>query len=155
MSLTEAMRNVLEVSVLKEQEAHDFYAAAARKVSNDSLRELFERLAGDEIGHREFLEKLLLEGKPPMTIKPQPVDYKLAEELIEGKPELSLDMPLAEAVALAIKREEEAMTTYGELAEEAETVDLRELFTNLRNMEQAHKTALEAVYLNLAYAEVW
>jgi rubrerythrin len=155
MKLTEAMRNVLEVSVLKEQEAHDFYAAAARKVSHDSLRELFERLAGDEIGHRLFLEKLLSDDQPPMTIKPQTVDYKLAEQVIGDKPDFSLDMSLAEAVALAIKREEEAMTTYGELADESETAELRELFTNLRNMEQAHKTALESVYLNLAYAEVW
>lgn len=155
MSLTEAMRNALEVSVLKEQEAHDFYAAAARKVEDKTLRELFEQLADDEIGHRDFLQKLLLDDAPPMTIKPQPQDYKLAEEIIDEKPDLSIDMPFPQAVALAIKREEEAMQTYAELAEEAGPGDMGTLFTNLKNMEQAHKTALEAVYMNVAYAEVW
>ncbi len=155
MSLTEAMRDALEVGVLKEEEAHDFYVAAARKVKDQTLRELFEQLANDELGHRDFLKKLLEEDLPPMTIKAQPYDYRLAEEVIEAKPDLSTDMPFAQAVALAIKREEEAMQTYAELAEEAGPGDMRTLFTNLKNMEQAHKTALEAVYMNVSYAEVW
>lgn len=155
MSLTEAMRYALEVSVLKEQEAHDFYQAAARQVKDQSLRDLFEQLAEDEIGHRLFLEKLLEEGRPPQTIKAQPHDYKLAEEVIEDKPDLAIDMPFKEAVALAIKREEEAMQTYAEMAQEAGPGEMGDLFTNLKNMEQAHKTALESVYMNIAYAEVW
>ncbi len=155
MSMTEAMRFALETSVLKEQEAYDFYAAAARKVENRALRELFEELAGDELGHRDFLIAMLEERSRVETIKPQKHDYKLAEEVIDVKPELTVDMPFADAIAMAIKREEEAMQTYDELASEADDDEMRTLFVNLRNMEQSHKTALESVYMNVAYAEVW
>lgn len=156
MSLTDGVRRALENSVQAEQNAHDFYAAAAKKVTNASLRELFERLAGDELGHRDFLKNLLAEKMMPMTIKPQTVDYHLAEELLADKPDLTVDMPFDEAIALAIKREEEAMATYEALARDlADNEELRHLFTNLRNMEQSHKTALEAVYMNVAFAEVW
>ncbi len=155
MSLTEAMRYAIEIGVLKEQESFDFYSAAARKVADGALRELFEKLADDELGHREFLRKLLADNRPPMTIKPQPVDYRLAEEAIDKRPDLSVDMPFSDAIALAIKREEEAMMTYQELADEVEDPSMREFFINLRNMEQAHKTTLESVYMNTAFAEVW
>ncbi|NLA71269.1 MAG: ferritin family protein [Clostridiaceae bacterium] len=156
MSITDEMRRALENSVQAEQNAHDFYAAAAKKVNNGALSELFEKLAGDELGHRDFLKKLLADNAPPMTIKPQAVDYHLAEEIIADKPDLTVDMPFDEAIALAIKREEEAMATYETLARDAAgDNELRTLFINLKNMEQSHKTALESIYMNVAFAEVW
>lgn len=85
----------------------------------------------------------------------QKVDYHLAEEVIEEKPELTVNMPFPEAIALAIKREQEAMDTYEVLAGDTDDEELRALFINLRNMEQSHKTSLEAVYMDVAYAEVW
>lgn len=155
MNLTDAMRRALQNSIQAEQNAHDFYRAAAQKVNNDALRALFSQLADDEIGHRDFLQNLLDDKSAVETIKPQKVDYHLAEEVIEEKPELTVNMPFPEAIALAIKREQEAMDTYEVLAGDTDDEELRALFINLRNMEQSHKTSLEAVYMDVAYAEVW
>lgn len=158
MSLTEKMKQALHGSVAAEQEAHDFYADAATKVKNDALAELFEQLAKDELGHRRFLEKLLEEDRIDVTIRAQKDDFRIAEEVIEDKPALTTDMPFDEALALAIKREQEAMDTYDELAADAGVEgdgELKDLFVNLRNMEQSHKTRLEQLYLNVAYTEVW
>ncbi len=93
MNLTDAMRRALQNSIQAEQNAHDFYRAAAQKVNNDALRALFSQLADDEIGHRDFLQNLLDDKSAVETIKPQKVDYHLAEEVIEEKPDLTVDMP--------------------------------------------------------------
>lgn len=155
MILTEAMKQALLNSIQAEQNAHDFYQAAAEKVQHDVLRELFSKLAVEELGHRDFLKNLLEDKSAVETIKPQKVDYHLAEEVIEEKPELTVDMPFSDAIALAIKREEEAMMSYEVMAGDTDDEELRQLFINLRNMEQSHKTSLETVYMDVAYAEVW
>ncbi len=156
MRLTDTMRAALRDSVQAEQAAHDFYKAAAEKVTNVSLRDMFEKLAIDELGHRDFLQGLLAGDAFDVTIKEAANDYRLAEETIEEKPELTTDMPFDKAIAMAIKREEEAMASYEALAKEAEGDEqLHSMFINLRNMEQSHKTSLEAIYMNVAYAEVW
>ena len=69
---------------------------------------------------------------------------------------MTTDMPFDAAIALAIKREEEAMTLYQELADKITgNKEMYDMFINLRNMEQAHKTRLESIYMNVAYSEVW
>ncbi|MGI6157191.1 MAG: ferritin-like domain-containing protein [Saccharofermentanales bacterium] len=154
--MTEAMKHALQRGIQAEQDAYDFYRIAAQKVNNDALKETFQNLAKDELNHRDFLTRLLESDDPlSVTIKAQTHDYRIAEEVISETPNLWADMPFSDAMALAVKREEAAMQTYEKLAAEASDPRLKELFTNLRNMEQAHKTALETLYLNTAYAEVW
>ncbi|MDD2426866.1 MAG: ferritin family protein [Eubacteriales bacterium] len=150
------MREAIKDSIKKEQESYDFYSDAASKVKTDELRELFTELAEEELGHRTFLEKVLEEEAFSSPIHAQKTDFRLAEEAIEEKPELSTEMPFDDAIALAIKREEEAMTLYQNLANQiTDNKEMYDMFINLRNMEQAHKTRLESIYMNVAYSEVW
>ncbi|NLV98943.1 MAG: rubrerythrin [Clostridiaceae bacterium] len=150
------MRQAIKDSINKEQMSHDFYADAAAKVKSKDLTDLFEELAEEELGHRTFLEKVLAEESFSHPIRAQKTDFHLAEEVIAEKPDLTTDMPFDAAIALAIKREEEAMTLYQELADEITgNKEMYDMFINLRNMEQAHKTRLESIYMNVAYSEVW
>ncbi len=150
------MREAIKDSIKKEQQSHDFYADAAAKVKSKDLTDLFNELAEEELGHRSFLERVLAEESFSRPIKAQPTDFRLAEEVIAEKPDLTTDMPFDAAIALAIKREEEAMTLYQELADEITgNQEMYDMFINLRNMEQAHKTRLESIYMNVAYSEVW
>lgn len=154
--MTPEMLEAIKDSIKKEQASYDFYTDAAAKVKTQNLKELFTELAEEEMGHRTFLEKVLEEKTFSSPIKAQKNDYRLAEEAIEDKPDLSTDMPFDAAIALAIKREEEAMALYQGLADQITTNDeMRDMFINLRNMEQAHKTRLESIYMNVAYSEVW
>ncbi len=154
--MTPEMLEAIKDSIKKEQASYDFYTDAAAKVKTQNLKELFTELAEEEMGHRTFLEKVLEEKTFSSPIKAQKNDYRLAEEVIEDKPDLSTDMPFDAAIALAIKREEEAMALYQGLADQITTNDeMRDMFINLRNMEQAHKTRLESIYMNVAYSEVW
>lgn len=150
------MREAIKVSIKKEQQSYDFYSDAATKVKTKDLRELFTELAVEELGHRTFLEKVLEQEAFSSPIKAQKTDFRLAEEAIEEKPDLTTDMPFDDAIALAIKREEEAMALYQDLADKInDNKEMHEMFINLRNMEQAHKTRLESIYMNVAYSEVW
>lgn len=154
--MTPEMLEAIKDSIKKEQASYDFYTDAAAKVKTQNLKELFTELAEEEMGHRTFLEKVLEEKTFSSPIKAQKNDYRLAEEVIEDKPDLSTDMPFDAAIALAIKREEEAMALYQGLADQITTNDeMRDMFINLRNMEQAHKTRLESIYMNVSYSEVW
>ncbi len=64
-------------------------------------------------------------------------------------------MDFQDAIALAIKREDEAMDMYQALADAATENDKKSVFIGLRNMEQMHKTRLEDIYINVGYREVW
>jgi rubrerythrin len=54
-----------------------------------------------------------------------------------------------------MKREEEAMNRYKNLAENSETAEQAKIFQELAYMEQGHKTRLEELYTNMAFPEIW
>lgn len=64
-------------------------------------------------------------------------------------------MKPADAVALAMKREEEAMKMYESLAKAATEEEELHLFMDMAKMEQMHKAKMEELYNQVAFAEVW
>jgi rubrerythrin len=64
-------------------------------------------------------------------------------------------MKPADAIALAMKREEEAMDMYKEFAAISIDEGQKETFLSLATMEQGHKTKLEDLYVGTAFPEVW
>lgn len=64
-------------------------------------------------------------------------------------------MAPADALALAMKKEEDAMNYYAGLARECDDPGLRETLLELSKMEQGHKTRLEKAFLDIGYPEVW
>ena len=80
-------------------------------------------------------------------------DYKIAESL--DTPNLSIDMKPADAITLAMKKEEDAMNLYTEFANLSTDEEQKKVFLNLARMEQGHKTKLEDLYVGMAFVEVW
>jgi len=64
-------------------------------------------------------------------------------------------MSFADAIALAMKKEEEAMLMYTRFAEASTDEKQKEMFTQLALMEKGHKVKLENIYSSTAYTEVW
>ena len=152
--MTPEMLEAIKDSIQKEQASYDFYTDAASKVKTQNLKELFTELAEENLVIEHFRESFERRDLSS-PIKAQKTDFRLAEEAIEEKPDLST-ICLRCCYRLAIKREEEAMALYQGLADQITTNDeMRDMFINLRNMEQAHKTRLESIYMNVAYSEVW
>lgn len=144
--------SIIEFAIDNEVEAYEFYRDAALKVKDDFLKETFKDLAKEELEHKKFLQEFLKSDVETMEID-EVSDYKISETI--DKPVLSVDMNFSEALALAIKNEEEAMLMYKSLAESTLNDKHKDIFVGLTDMEQMHKTRLEEIYLNAAYGEVW
>lgn len=146
-------KGIIAQAVEAELEAHQFYRAVSEKTEDAFLKELFGALAKEELEHKELLESYLVEDTVKRLSFETTDDYQIAETV--DKPKLSLDMKPAEAVALAMKEEQEAMELYTHLANASADPEQKDIFIKLAKMEQGHKTKLEAVYTNMAYVEVW
>ena len=147
----EEFKKIIGMAIKAEVEAYEFYAAAAAKVEGASLKAIFNELAAEEKQHKAFLEKLLTQVKPASLDAKQ--DYKISESV--EKPTLSVRMKPVDAIALAMKNEEEAMRMYTELAKASVERDQKDMFVSLAQMEQGHKIRLEAMYTDMAFVEAW
>lgn len=144
--------SIIEFAIDNEVDAFEFYRDAALKVKDPYLKETFEELAEEELEHRKYLEDFLKADAKGMKFD-KINDYKISETI--DKPELSVEMEFSDALALAIKNEEEAMYMYKDLAQAVSNEEHRDMFLGLMDMEQMHKTKLEEIYVNAAYGEVW
>ena len=146
------LRSIIDFAVVNEVEAYEFYKDAAEKVKDDFLKETFQDLAKEELEHKKFLEDFLESEVEEIEIE-EFSDYKISETI--DKPELSVSMKFQDAIALAIKKEEEAMLMYSDLAKACANNQHEKLFLGLVEMEKMHKVKLEKIYTDIAYGEVW
>lgn len=146
-----SLKEIIEIAVGNELEAQSFYRSAALKAEDAYLKQVFENLANEELGHQRLLEGYLNSGEKLFFAEAQ--DYGVSESLEE--PKLSTEMGFVDAIALAIKKEADAMKMYQSLAEHSQNLEQRHIFLELVKMETGHKAELEEIYSNVAYAEVW
>ena len=143
---------LMALAVKREVDAHEFYRDVAGRVENVSVKKIFEDLADQEMQHHDLLEKFRLE--PTGAVKfTAPPDFKVAETVDDV--ELSLDMKPADAIALAMKKEQQAVEFYASLAGMSDDGSIQEVFANLANMERQHKHALENVFVDIGYPEAF
>ncbi|MCU0857206.1 MAG: ferritin family protein [Pontiellaceae bacterium] len=147
------IQNILQAAVRREEEANEFYTRMAARCKDAFVRQLFTQLAGDELGHKAFLLGCL--NDPDLLKKLSvPVDCKVAEATpaVDGA---DANLKAADAVALAMKREQSAVEHYQQLAASAQSDDYRRAFEGLANMELNHKKKLEDAFINVGYPEVF
>ncbi len=144
-------KKILSDAVEKEIEAFNFYSGVAGKLQDRNLKTIFTELADEEKKHRSLLEGYLSNQKP-MKFDPSK-DYKVSEMV--QRPPLSLQMKPVDAIALAMKNEEDALNMYKELATCSADPEQKNVFLSLANMEKGHKTRLEDMYTNMAFPEAW
>ena len=145
-------KSIIDFAIENEIEAYEFYRDAAEKIENPELKDVFKDLAKEEMEHRKFLQDFLVSEANTINLDAG-VDYKVSETI--DKPVLSVEMDFSDAIALAIKNEEEAMHMYSSLAEACVDDEEKDLFLGLEEMERMHKTRLEKLFLETGYAEVW
>lgn len=148
----EEYKKIISDAITNEEEAYLFYRDVAKKTKDNSISEIFENLAKDELSHKVLLQDYLKDTGKKLKFD-STADYKVAESV--DKPKLSIDMIPADAIALAMKREEEAMDMYKEFAAISIDEEQKETFLGLAAMEQGHKTKLEDLYVGTAFPEVW
>ncbi len=149
---TEQYKEILKLAIDNEIEAYEFYLNAAQKSKTDNLKTTFNELAEEELNHKRTLEGFLNNETKQMQFQ-ETTDYKIAES--SDLPQLTPEMSFADGIMLAIKKEQEAMEMYSNFAEVSLDDAQKQMFIQLANMEQGHKTKLEDLYSNTAYTEVW
>ena len=145
-------KSIIDFAIENEVESYEFYRDAAEKIKDKQLKDIFKDLAKEEMEHRKFLQDFLVSGAQEINLD-SGTDYKVAETI--DKPVLSVEMDFSDAIALAIKNEEEAMDMYSNLAEACLDDEEKDLFVGLEDMERMHKTRLEKIFLEVGYSEVW
>lgn len=146
-------KEILKMAVGNEVEAYEFYRDAAAKMKDPAMKKTFQELADEESGHKVLLEGYLSNEMKDMKFSEEK-DYKVAET-VEAPQALSTDMAFKDAIALAMKKEQEAMEMYQQFADASEGAKQKETFLELAKMEKGHKVRLEDIYTNIAFIEVW
>lgn len=134
---------ILDYAIQSEEGAYAFYTAWSKRVENKGLVKLFEELADEETGHKEFL----LEVKKGAVMEPSEkeiTDLRISDYMVE--PTVSNDMDYQDALTLAMKREKEAFKLYSKLAEMATDGQMQDTFKALAQEEAKHKLRLELIY---------
>ena len=148
----EQFRAIISKAIENEVEAYTYYRTTSEKVKDAYLKKIFADLAGDEKGHREFLQGLLTMEPKRLNIAASK-DFKIAESV--ATPPLSADLKPIDGIVLAIKKELQAMQMYTQLAAAQADGEQKNLFTDLAAMERGHKARLEDIYTNMAFPESW
>ena len=148
----EEYRNIISEAINNEVEAYTFYQTVSEKVTDANLKALFGELAGEEKGHREYLQKLLSRDITSLGFSTTK-DYKVGDSI--PTPPLTPDMKPVDGLVVAIKKELAAMQMYTQLANASDDAEVKKLFTELATMERGHKTRLEDIYVNTAFTEAW
>jgi rubrerythrin len=143
---------IVDMAIANEIEAWQLYQAAAAKIKEPYLKEMFQGFAKEEKGHERLLRDILTKKTMVLNFN-ETTDYKVAETIDE--PRLSLDMKPADAIALAMKKEERAMNGYTQLAAACSDDGQKKVFVDLAAMERGHKLQLEQMFVDIGYPEVW
>jgi len=148
----ESYKKILAMAIENEIEAAEFYQGVYNKTENNNLKSIFGKLTEEERKHRALLEGFLTNESLHMKFKTGQ-DYKVSETV--EMPKLSMEMKPVDAIALAMKKEEEAMNMYLNFAQASDDTEQKEVFENLARMEQSHKANLENLYTDMAFPEAW
>jgi rubrerythrin len=143
---------ILDSAIDSEIEAARFYADVAEQTTNSFLKELFSTFSKEEQKHRRLLEGFRSDPKAVIHFDKVP-DFGVSQTVPE--PILSIEMQPADAIALAMKKEESAMQQYTQLANACKDANQMKIFLELAAMEREHKAKMEAAFVDIGYPEVW
>jgi len=145
-------RQILDAAIQGEIEANLFYQQVAQKVRDTYLKQMFLDLAREELKHQRILEAFRNDESKAIHFA-RASDYHLSETM-DDQP-LTMEMKPADAIALAMKKEEAAMKHYLELARASTDAAQKQVFEELAAMEQVHKAKLETAFVDIGFPEVW
>ncbi|MDD5458319.1 MAG: ferritin family protein [Phycisphaerae bacterium] len=143
MEKFESIEQVLDFTISQEQQAHEFYKSLAAKLGNAAMKKVFENFAAEELGHKKKLEDIKKGGQMPVPDECI-ADLGLADIVVGGQP--SGSMTYQDALIHAMKREKAAYKLYMQMAENASSAEVSNLFLWLAEQEAKHKLRFEIEY---------
>ncbi len=152
--MTNASSEILEIlkgAYAIEVKGHTFYATIAEKSDKPAVRELFEKLADDEVKHQEFLKDVLKNYEAKGTAafhlaasEKLPDSSAIAKRLFSEK--FAEQARGAEfefgAVSIGMTLENGAIAHFTSAARSATDADVKNFYKFLAEWEQGHFDAL-------------
>lgn len=146
---TERILEGLERAIRAEVEGHHFYMMAAKTIEDPKGREVFEKLAGDEVEHARFLQAqydaVRATGKPdPAVTLGEATEYEgqhpiFSDALRERIKTAHYEMT---ALSIGVQLELNAIEFYRAEARAAGNPDVAAFYRKLADWESGHYHAL-------------
>ena len=134
---------VIVFATRKEAESANLYQVYTDLASASNVKNMFKEMRREELKHQKLLESIKLKDISEYKLKDIP-DLKIGDYSTEE--EFNPDMKYADALMLAIKKEETSYKLYQDLASGSKDEDLKKLFLVLASEEAKHKLKLEEEY---------
>jgi rubrerythrin len=135
--------DVLDFAIDAEQNAVDFYNQLAENSKTEDMRFVFTSFAQEEINHKARLTKIKKEGTFKVESK-KITDLKISDYIADVQ--VTPNMTYQDALVVAMGNEKAAFKLYYDLAKNAETEEMRDIFLSLAQEESKHKLRFEIEY---------
>ncbi len=136
---------ILSFAIDNEKDAVEFYTSLAKEATRASLKQTFEGFAKEEEKHVSLLSDMTVNKEKIDSYKFKEVtDLKISDYMVET--EYKEGMPMPEILKIAMKREENAVKLYTNLAGKTDHEDAKKVFMILVQEEAKHKLILETMY---------
>ena len=146
---TKALAEGLMKAVKAEREGHSFYMMAANSTGDAKGKEVFARLAAEELDHMDFLrrqyESVLKTGRPDHSAKLGPrADLSGSWPIFTDRIKQRIQDAHFEMTALSIgiQLELDAMNFYKSQAESSDDREAKRFYAELADWESGHYRAL-------------
>jgi rubrerythrin len=136
---------LLDFAISKEEEANQFYTDLATRMEKSPMREVFEHFAAEELKHKARLEAVK-RGKLLVSAEQKVQNLKIADYLVEIKPEPDETLDYQKALMIAMQREKASFKLYTDLAAITDNAELQETLLALAQEEAKHKLRFEIEY---------
>jgi rubrerythrin len=148
----QSLQSVIEAAIMNEEEARVFYLGLYSLVEDPLAKETLKFLAGEEQGHKEFLQGYLKGEKTIAALSlDTPIDYHIAE--YASTPDPKKNMKSSEVYLVAAHREWNSHIFYKSLAALQPAGEVREMLLQMANQELKHKEKVEYLYSNTAFPQ--
>jgi len=137
------VEEILDLAVVKEEEAAAFYQELAQKAEPPRMRQVFLDFAREEMGHKSKL-LAIKQGKILFARPEKVMDLKIADYVVDVVP--TEDFSYQQALIVAMKREKASFKLYRDLAERTDSAEVRDVFLSLAQEEAKHKLRFELEY---------
>jgi rubrerythrin len=141
----QSIEEIVNYAVEKEEEAVAFYTEISKKETFSGAKQTFEEFAQEEKKHVTLLQGFSANKEKLADYQYEWIpDMKRSDYMVDI--EYEPGMHYTEILRLAMKREEQALKLYNELAGKTENDDFIKLFQLLAQEEAKHKRVLETIY---------
>jgi rubrerythrin len=157
----EQILEVLRKAYQIEVDGHTFYAMTAEKAGKPAVKELFQKLADDEVQHQAFLRSVGrrydTKGTAAFAVARKAVDLSgLTDHVFTARFKEQAKGAAFEmgALSVGLTLETNAMAHFNQAASAADSTEVREFYQFLADWEKQHFDALNTLYTAIR-ADFW